>query len=115
MPKFVVLMTARSWSGKSQPSGRPEKTEFVPLMYSVQSPLLSSIQRPAEFFFTMSPTRGGWFVTAMTGEKFVPLLGGGFSPAYGPSKKSTGVGGGKPRFTPAAMMVEALPDSKIAT
>ena len=84
-----------------------------------QSPLLSSIHCPVEFFLTMSPTRGGRLVAGMAGLiagiKFVPLFGGGFIPAEGANGKSTGVGGGKPRFTPAPTIVEALPDSKMAT
>src|SRR5580765_3734365 len=117
MEKFVVLMSARSWSGMSQPGTRPVKAAFVPRMYSVQSPWLSSIQRPAPFRFTIRLTRGGGFVIAglIAGTKFVPLLGGGFFPPDGASGKLIGLGRGNPCDTPVPMIVEALPDSNTAT
>src|SRR5579884_1988206 len=119
MEKFVVLITAKSWSGMSQPGTRPVNAALVPRMYSVQSPLLSSIQRPALFFLTINPVRGGGFVrTALiAGTKFVPLFGGGSRPCDGASGKVTALGFGASFRSeiPSLMMVEALPDSKIAT
>src|SRR5688572_29811570 len=51
------------------------------------------------------------------GVKFVPLLGGGFCPAYGPPANSSTPGGGIVILGPnrGARIVEALPDSKMAT
>src|SRR5579872_5397294 len=119
MEKSAVLITARSWSGMSQPGTRPVKAAFVPRMNSVQSPWLSSIQRPAAFFLTINPARGGGeFESAglMGGTKFVPLFGGGLRPPDGAIGKLTALGFG--RFAscarPELMMVEALPDSKMA-
>ena len=43
------------------------------------------------------------------------MFGGGFIPSCGPPGKSSGVGAGNPSETPAPMMVEAFPDSKMAT
>src|SRR5438477_13125722 len=114
-------MTATSWSAKSHPLGLPEKRELVPRMYSVQSPWLSSSHRPALFFLTIKPTRGGAeFVGSnglMAGTKLAPLFGGGFCPVCGPSGKSTTVGCRKEvNGTSAAFrIVDPLPDSKIAT
>src|SRR5436190_3481038 len=117
MEKFVVLMIARSWSGMSQPGNRPVNAALVPRMYSVQSPWLSSIQRPALFRFTIRLTRGGGFVIAglIAGTKLVPLFGGGLSPCDGASGKLIGLGRGNPSETPVPMIVEALPDSNTAT
>src|SRR5882757_1182221 len=117
MEKVEVSITARSWSGMSQPGTRPVNAAFVPRMNSVQSPLLSSIQRPALFFFTIKLTFGGALVMSglMAGEKFVPLFGSGFDPPDGAKGKFTGFARGTPCETPVPMMVEALPDSKIAT
>jgi len=50
-----------------QPAGRPVRKEFVPETYCVQFPPLSSIHSPASFFFTMRPTRGGGFVSGISG------------------------------------------------
>src|SRR5215472_14445132 len=107
-------MTARSWSGISQPGSRPVNAALVPRMYSVQSPWLSSIQRPAALRFTIRLTRGGGLDIAglMAGLKFVPLLGGGFRPCDGASGKLIGLGLGRPAETPLPMIVDALPDSK---
>src|SRR5581483_301841 len=120
MEKLAVLMMAKSWSGMSQPGNRPVKAAFVPRMYSVQSPLLSSIHLPALFFFTIRLTRGGGgFVMSglIDGTKFVPLFGGGFCPPDGALVKLMGLGLGSEAssVTPVPMMVEALPDSKMAT
>src|SRR5690349_14907759 len=100
----------------SQPGTRPVKAAFEPRMYSVQSPLLSSIQRPELFFFTIKLTFGAGLVSAglMGGTKLVPLFGGGFCPLEGASEKLTGLARGKPWDTPVPMMVLALPDSKMA-
>src|SRR5882672_11738761 len=80
-------MMARSWSGKSHPTRLPDKAALVPDTNSVQSPLLSSIQRPAAFFFTMCETLGGGKFVGMSGLiaglKLVPRFGGGFLPPYG--------------------------------
>src|SRR5437762_3430995 len=87
-------------------------------MNSVQSPWLSSTQRPAGFFLTIRLTRGGAAVEIsglMGGLKLVPLFGGGFSPPDGAKGKLIGLGRGAPEDTPVLMMVEALPDSKMAT
>src|SRR5689334_16160382 len=86
-------------------------------MYSVQSPLLSSIHLPALLRLTMRLTRGGALERAglMAGLKFVPLFGGGFSPCEGASGKLMTEGLGKPVETPFPMIVEALPDSKMPT
>src|SRR5262245_3474961 len=107
MEKVAVLMAARSWSGKSQPGIRPVKAAFVPRIYSVQSSLLSPIQRPAEFFFTMRLTRGGALEMAgLTGGlKTAPLFGGGFCPAEGALEKFTAFARGKPTLLPVPMMV----------
>ena len=110
MEKFVALMTARSWSGISQPGMRPVSAAFVPRMYSLQSPLLSSIQRPALFFLTIKPTRGGGvFESAglMAGTKFAPLFGGGLRPPDGAAGKLTAFGFGRlpSAATPAPMIV----------
>src|SRR4051812_43876150 len=101
----------------SQPGNRPVNAAFVPRMYSVQSPLLSSIQRPALFFFTIKPTFGGGFVSAesIAGTKLVPLFGGGFCPLDGAFGKFTGFARGNPSDTPVPIVVLAFPDSKIAT
>src|SRR5215469_2293689 len=114
--KVEASITARSWSGMSQPGTRPVNAAFEPRMYSVQSPLLSSIQRTALFFFTIKLTCGGGLVSAgfMAGTKLVPLLCAGFCPpeeAYG---KLTVFARGKPCETPVPIMVLALPDSKTA-
>src|SRR3954470_6367836 len=119
MEKFAVLMTARSWSGMSQPGTRPVEAALVPRMYSVQSPLLSSIQRPAPFFLTINPTFGGRLVVRaglMAGTKLVPLFGGGLRPWEGAAGRLTALVLGKvPNdVMPEPMMVEALPDSKMA-
>ena len=71
---------------------------FAPLTKSVQSPLLSSIQRPTAFCLTMRPTRGGaGFAGLSGGLKLAPSFGGGFWPPYGPAGLLTTFGG-KPRF-----------------
>src|SRR5438067_8978855 len=110
-------MAARSWSGMSQPGNLPVNAAFVPRMNSVPSPWLSSIHRPEALRLTIKLTRGGAFDSAgfMTGLKFVPLLGGGFSPPEGALGKLSGLGRGKPGDTPVPIIVEALPDSKMAT
>src|SRR6266540_128900 len=116
-PSVAVSMMATSWSLMSQPSGRPVKKAFVPEMNGVQSPLLSSIQRPPAFFFTIRPTRGGGFVAGisglMAGENSLAALGGGFWPACGPLGKSTALGAGRlfNAATLLATIVDALPDS----
>src|SRR5215471_14250648 len=97
-------MIARSWSGMSQPGTRPVYAAFVPRMNSVQSPWLSSIHRPAVFRFTIKLTRGGAVVEIS-----------GFSAPDGANGKFIGLGRGSPADTPVLMIVEALPDSKIAT
>src|ERR1700722_13525211 len=104
----------------SQPGTRPVKAAFVPRMYSDQSPWLSSIHWPALFRFTINPTRGGGeFESAglMAGTRLVPLFGGGLRPADGAAGKLTAFGLGRfPNSArPEPMMVEALPDSKMAT
>src|SRR5436190_21611858 len=96
---------------------RDDSAALVPETHSVQSPLLSSIQRPAAFLRTMWLTRGGVFVITRAGEKFGPAFGGGSAPAYGPLVASTGPGAGgfskgvnlRPRI------VVPFPDSKMAT
>src|SRR5258707_14152103 len=102
----------------SQPGRRPVKAALVPRMNSVQSPWLSSIHRPPLFRLTIRPTRGGGLLEIsglMAGLKLVPLLGGGFCPPEGAEGKLMGLGRGKPSEMPVPMIVEALPDSKIAT
>src|SRR5436190_21457667 len=108
----------------SQPWMRPERCAFCPEMYSVQSLLLSAFQRPAAFLLTMWLTGAGiggnWSVGMsgfIGGSNKSPLLGGGFCPPYGPDGSPTGPGSGR---TPkgvngGARMVDALPDSKMAT
>src|SRR5262245_19638000 len=117
MEKFAVLMIARSRSGMSQPGNRPVNAAFVPRIYSVQSPWLSSIQRPALSRFTIRLTRGGGLVMAgfIAGTKLVPLFGGGLWPPDGASGKLIGLGRGNPCETSEPMMVEAFPDSNTAT
>src|SRR5258708_4470455 len=109
-------MIATSRSGKSQPAMRPDNAAFVPVTHSVQSPLLSSIHRPALFLRTMWLTRGGGgfvFEVAMAGKKLVPELGGGSWPRYGPFVASTGPGEGgvfnSVSFRPRTVV--PLPDS----
>src|ERR1051326_1431979 len=102
----------------SQPGKRPVTAALVPRIYSVQSPELSSIHLPAPFFLTIIPTRGGSVLERsglIAGTKFVPLLGGGFRPTEGALGKLTGLGLGNPIETPEPMIVEAFPDSKMAT
>src|SRR4051794_31959806 len=96
---------------------RPVNPALVPQMYSVQSPWLSSIHRPALSFLTMRLTRGGGLVMEgfIAGKKLVPLLGGGLWPPDGAFGKSMGVGFGKPEEMPRPIIVEELPDSKSAT
>src|SRR5436190_16392236 len=111
-------MTARSWSARSQPGTRPVNVALVPLMNSVQSPRLSSIHRPALFRLTIRLTRGAVALVICgfrAGLKFVPAFGGGFFPLEGAFGKFMGLGRAKPAEMPVPMMVEALPDSKIAT
>src|SRR5215469_16676103 len=111
-------MTARSWSGMSQPGTRPVNAALVPRMYSVQSPLLSSIHLPAELRLTTRLTRGGGVLDKsglITGLKFVPLFGGGFNPCDGALGKSIADGLGNPAEMPLPIRVDALPDSKTAT
>src|SRR5262245_57327754 len=79
--RFEVLIAARSRSGMSQPTGRPESAAWAPLTFAVQSWLLSSIQRPAAFLRTMSATRGGVPLGACGGLNAAPALGGGLAPA----------------------------------
>ena len=101
----------------SQPGTRPANAAFVPRINSVQSPLLSSSQRPALFFFAIKLTRGGALVMAglIAGTKFGPLFGGGFSPAEGAKGKLIGLARGEPWEMPVPMIVLALPDSKMPT
>jgi hypothetical protein len=76
-----VSITAMSLSVTSQPTGRPDAAAFGPLTRSVQSPLLSSFQRPEGVFFTIRPTAGGGgFAPLIGGSKATPLFGGGFCP-----------------------------------
>src|SRR4029453_17011644 len=106
-------MTARSRSGRSQPTGRPDSRARGPLTKSVQSIPLSSRQAPSAPFLTIKPTGGGdGFAGFRGGLKGVPLLGGGFTPPYGPSGLLTTLGGKPPR---PPSIVEAFPEAKIAT
>src|SRR5688572_5231995 len=63
---------------------RPDRCALVPEMYSVQSRLLSSIQRSAAFFLTMWLTIGGSSLVGMFGLigglKAIPSLGGRILP-----------------------------------
>src|SRR5882724_4535419 len=112
-------MIAKSRSGRSQPTVRPELAALGPETLAVQSWLLSSIHWPAAFFLTMRPTGlVGRLAAAMGGEKAAPELGGGLTPPYGPLASLT-TSGGKAKRVPMAApppprIVEALPDSKIA-
>src|SRR5690606_29056305 len=86
---------------------------------SVQLPPLSSIQRPASSFFTISPTRGGLLAPPpIGGSNPVPEFGGGLTPPYGPAG-SLPTFGGSPSVpslsAPPPRIVEPLPDSNTAT
>src|SRR5256885_15779105 len=86
----AASMMARSRSGMSHPAARPDIAAFAPLTKGVQSPLLSSIHRPALFFLMIRLTCGGGGRRRLIGGlNWVPLLGGGFLPACGPSGAST--------------------------
>jgi hypothetical protein len=114
----LCLMTARSRSARSHPGTRPVNAALVPRINSVQSPWLSSIQRPALFRFTIRLTRGGVVFVIRgfsAGLKLVPAFGGGFFPFEGALGKLIGLGRGNPDEIPVPMIVEAFPDSKIAT
>src|SRR5436190_8800181 len=112
-------MIATSRSGRSHPGIRPVAAAFVPEIHSVQSPLLSSIHRPAPFLRTIWLTFGGVRVTLVfiTGEKLVPPFGGGSAPPCGPCGSSTGPGAGAlfRSVNRCPNTVVPLPDSKIAT
>ena len=92
-----MVMTATSLSARSHPGTRPVKSEFVPEIYSVQSPRLSSIQRPL-CLRTITPTFGGEFVEGICGliggMNVSPALGAGFMPRFGESGRSAAEGAG---------------------
>src|SRR6185503_1052902 len=108
-------MTARSRSGRSQPTGRPDSGARGPLTKSVQSVPLSSRQAPSAPFFTIKLTGGGGGLAGFSGgSKPPPALGGGFTPPYGPPGLLTTLGGKLPP-RPPPRAVEPFPDAKIAT
>ena len=110
-------MTATSWSGRSQPTGRPDIAASTPLTRLVQSAPVSSSHNPAASFFTISPTGGGLGLPAARGgSKLPPSFGGGLTPPWGPAGSLTTFGGNPPAIVPPPpRIVEPLPDSKMAT
>src|SRR5258706_13496441 len=102
----------------SHPMRLPDSAASGPDTNCVQSPSLSSIQRPCAFFLTMCETFGGGKFVGMSGLiaglKLVPRFGGGFCPPYGLLVSLTTLGP-IPFVIAAPRIVEPLPDSKIAT
>ena len=114
--RVCASITATSRSGKSQETARPDRFALAPLTRAVQSPPLSSIQRPWASFFTIRPTGGGGGTPPpMGGSKPAPSLGGGFCPPQGPLGWLTTLGGKPlPIVEPPPRIVEPLPDSNTA-
>src|SRR5215471_7922946 len=115
-------MTARSLSGRFQPTGRPDCAACGPLTTAVQLWALSSIHCPAASFLTIRPTAGGTGLAPFcAGTNEDPELGGGFGTGfggllYGLAALPTTFGGktSVPPVEPPPRIVEPLPDSNIA-
>jgi hypothetical protein len=77
----LASITATSWSGRSQPMGRPDLAACGPETSDVQLPLLSSIHWPPASFLTIRLTLGGAGLFGFCGgTKLAPLFGGGLTP-----------------------------------